>query len=318
MLNARLRPFAVLTVSAAVIGLLWCGGESAFAQRGRDGQRHKRPGPRPEPPGAGLAAEFGQANPFRPSPEDFGPLRAGEEEELIEFTRQEMAHAYRLLERVRERSPEAYQRHLERLVPRIRHLRRIFKQDAELGRIIIRHSRNLWALQRGSRGRRGGGPERPQREHVRDRMRELIGENLRLEIQALERWMSILEQRRDQEVERELKRLTQAGEVELSAEPSEIREAVAAWQAASDPEQRGELRVRLRELVVEQVDAEVVRLGERVAELRSDPAAEVDRRLKELLERSKRRGPRREGRGERRHGEQEETGKRGPPPPRRP
>jgi len=208
-----------------MIGLLWCGVDSAWAQRGRDGQHRRRAGPPPEPPGAGLAADLGQANPFRPLPEDRGPLRAGEEAELIEFTRQEMPHAYRLLQRVRERSPQAYRRHLERLVPRVRHLRRIFEQDAELGRIIIRHSRNLWALQRGSRGWKGGRQERPRPEHVRDRMRELIGENLRLEIQALERWISILEQRRDQEVERKLKRLTQAGAMELSAEPPEIREA---------------------------------------------------------------------------------------------
>jgi hypothetical protein len=309
-----------------MIGALWCGADSAFAQRERDGQERRRAGPPPEPPGAGLAADLGQANPFRPLPEDRGPLREGEEAELIEFTRQEMPQAYRLLERVRERSPQAYRRHLERLVPRVRHLRRIFEQDAELGRIIIRHSRNLWALQHGMHG-----PERdrqpPERGHLpRHRMRELIAENLRLEIQALERWMSILEQRRDQEVERELKRLTQAGAMELSAEPPEIRETLAAWQAASDPEQRREQRARVRELVAEQVDAEIARLGERVAELQSDPAGEVDRRLNDLLERLDRRAPRHEGRGQagregrgshEREG-QDGAGRRRPPPPRGP
>ncbi len=315
MLNTRLRAIPVLTVSAAMIGLLWCGADSAWAQRGRDAQHRRRAGPPPEPPGAGLAADFGQANPFRPLPEDRGPLREGEEAELIEFTRQEMPHAYRLLERVRERSPQAYRRHLDRLIPRVRHLRRIFAQDPELGRIIIRHSRNLWALQRGTRGSKRRSQERPRSEDWRRRMRELVAENLRLEIQAIERWISILERRRDQDVERELKRVTHADAMELSAEPPEIREAVAAWQAASDPEQRRELRARLKDMVAEQVDAEIARLGERVAGLGSDPAGEVDRRLKDLLERYDRRASRHEGRGQRKH-EEDEGGKRRPPPRR--
>jgi len=91
--------------------------------------------------------------------------------------------------------------------------------------------------------------------------------------------------------------------------------SVAAWQAVSDPEQRRELHARLKDMVAEQVDAEIARLGERVAGLRSDPAGEVDRRLNDLRERYDRRASRHEGRGQRKH-EEDEGGKRRPPPRR--
>ena len=47
---------------------------------------------------------------FRPAPEDFGPLRPGEEEELREFARTELPQLSEVLDRVEQQQPGELQR----------------------------------------------------------------------------------------------------------------------------------------------------------------------------------------------------------------
>jgi hypothetical protein len=265
-------------------------------------QRRRPPGDRSSP------ANLGRLNPFRPSPADRGPLAEGEEQELLEFARREMPRAYRLLMRVRNRNPQAYQQQIKRLAPRARHLRRVFERDADLGRIIINHSENSLMLRRAREEWRRGSGQPPQLERFRRHARQLVAKNLRLETQAIERWITIREETRDRVVERKLRWLSGADALEWSGEPEAVRRKLEALQGAAGPE-RERLLAELRKLLTQQTDGEITRTRARAARLRKDATGEVDRRLNEYLksaetdrrQRPKERGERKDaGRGRRR------------------
>jgi hypothetical protein len=304
-LTTRPRVISVFVATTVLVGTALFLSAPAVAQKGRDTQ-HRRDRGAPYQPGTAPAGVQGAENPFYPSQEDFGPLREGEEQELLEFAQEKMPRAYQLLSRLRDRDPQRYQAHLERFAARVRHLRRIFEQDAELGQIIIRHSRNLFELQRARRAwQRGRGDPGRQGRLLRG-MRERLAENVELEAQALERWVAIRDRMRDQDIQRKLMRLARADPVELAREPSEIREALATWQDAPDDEQRAQAQAELESLLAEHIDAELARLREQAAGLLTDAPVLVDRRMRELLERTD--GP--PGRPER-HGQRKYGGKRG-------
>lgn len=219
---------------------------------------------------------------FEPAPEDRGPLRPGEEEELRQFLKEKLPRLARALRMIEERQPGIVSRGFPRLVPRLRHLRRIYEQNAPLAQLIEQHAasmfrvemlRRAWTLADGD-----------ARDVLERQIRECLAEKIKVEYSALELWADSLEADRDQRVARRLARLTEPG-ADLASEPPFVRQKVQEWAAATDETKRQQLHGELAETVEQQLDHQLNAIRRRANELRTNAAQEVDRRLERLLAR---------------------------------
>jgi len=291
------------------------GGPVAAGQERPERQRpelrgQRRPGPqsRPQvPPGQDLAdrphrrppGAFDEL-PLRPEPGDLGPLRPDEARALFDFAREHMPFAARMMQQARQRDPEEFQQQLERLAPRLRHLKRIFERRPELGERIVQHTRNLQAIKRMARVWNAGPRSPERRERLREALRKYVAENLRIEVQILDDRVTELEANREARAEETVGELA-GGEMDLLKEPPLIRELVAAVQSAADDAEEAAARDALRAAVERRIDGEIERFRHHAERLRSAGAEEVERRIDEVFERAESRpehGPR-PGRDER-------------------
>ncbi len=250
-------------------------------------------GPAGEPP-ASQAAEPGRLRGrwpkgphlaqrlFRQLPEDQGPLRPGEEDELLAFARQHMPRFYRVMEAAREHNPERFRRQLTEHAPRLRHLRRVFEFSPRIGEIIRTHAENQFKAQRQVRVLQLSAPDTPGYQQGLASLRGLVAENVRLESDALEAMAGVLEERRGVRIDERVAHLT-SNDSDLKDEPEGLRRLVESYQAATADDEREQLRQQIRDAVGRQLDAEVSALRKRAAEMRAGAAEDVDRRMERIL-----------------------------------
>lgn len=226
-----------------------------------------------------LAAEL----PIRPGPEDAGPLRPGEEEELFVFAQRALpADMVNAMRRLRSRDPDGFRRVMEMRAPRLRFLRRLFEINPQLARDIVDHAANMNAIRRAREFLRARPDDPGRRRRAVNVIRERCAASVRLEARILAERARMLETSRDGDAERALQRLL-APEADLAAEPPEIREAVQALRDAVSAADQRTARARLKELLATRIDQEIQELRRREQRLRAGAAAEVDRRVARAL-----------------------------------
>lgn len=223
---------------------------------------------------------------FRPAPEDYGPLREGEKEELLRFARRHVPSVYNLLSDIRDKNPRAFSRHLQEAVPRLRALRRVFKLNARLGQMIVQHAENDMAIRLGGRVWPNATPE--QREIIERKWRKRLASNAQLEARAAEQRLAQMEKDRDDLIAADMAALL-AAEDNLPGETPAVRRLVAAIHNSEDDKTRQAHKDRLRNLLAEQFDQDVAAGRERLAEFRKNMKDEVDRRLQRTIEQAKNR-----------------------------
>ncbi len=307
--SSAYRTARFLALLAAVsLALPWAAGQQPERGPGHlgrpprppDGQRPPQTqdaGRSPQTQGAGHEPRFGPRGDwhgrpgieevwlrfFRPAPEDQGPLKPGEEDELIAFAKEHAPRIYRALDWLRERSPEKVRQKLAENAPRLRHLRRLYERSPQLGRIVETYAENLFEVQRGAGALQRTAAGSADYEHDVQRLRELVSENVRLESDALEALAGELEANRDQRIENRMRYLL-SDEADPIREPEKLRDLVARYRDAADDAQRSALRDLLRDAVTQQVADEIQGLRERAARMKGKAAEEVDRRMERLLE----------------------------------
>jgi hypothetical protein len=276
-----------------VMAVLLIGMPAAVAQEQPPGEPPPRPpGERrdrrpPRPPHEGRPGDHGPPGfplglPLPPSPEDEGPLRPGEADELVEFARRSLPDLYPLLKRMRDRNPAEFEQRLAERAPRLRFLRRIFGQNPRLGDLIVDHSRSLREIGRARQALPRFPRQSPQHREAVAFLRERVAVSLRIEAQVFEELGDMLAANRPAEIDRWVERML-APDFDALAQPPAMRELIAQVHAADD-ETRPVLEAELRGQVERRIDDRIEGLRTRAARLREAGPEEVDRRLRRILD----------------------------------
>lgn len=218
---------------------------------------------------------------FRPQPEDFGPLRPGEDQEIQGFVRSRMPRVFRFLQQARQRNPQAVQARLREMLPRLRSLKRLADEDPRLGQRLIRYTENTLSMEM---ARRLWDARPSERGRIRQNLRKWVAENYRLELGALGDRLNALESSQDQRID-ELIDLLTAPDANLDAEPAELREAVRNYQAATSPAERQQRMAQLRSICRKRLTQEIATRRERLAGMQRDASKNIERRYREMIHR---------------------------------
>lgn len=253
-------------------------GDEGKPGRGQ-GRFRDRPHRHPRRHGRGL----GLRRLFYPIRADHRPLEEGEEERLLEFSRERFPTAFRLLTRVRRANPERYRAAFDEMVPRLRHLQRIYEESPELGAIIAEHAQNTFRIQRLARVTQRSRVGASRRARATRILRELVGANVELEARALEQKAVELEAHREEQIEARM-RLLLDDQAERAAQRPRLRRAAEAVLEANDPQVRGKAEAELRELVNGRLEREIAALQQRAARARDHLEEETDRRTERIVE----------------------------------
>jgi hypothetical protein len=117
------------------------------------------------------------------------PLDDKAKAELEEFAERELRGLYQVMKRLEERDPQEYRRRMKHLAPHLRHLKAIYDQDKEIGRLVIKHVLNTKTI-RDTHLRLHEGSKRPiMRRRFGMRVRRLVAENVRIETRLLTRYL---------------------------------------------------------------------------------------------------------------------------------
>ena len=248
---------------------------------GREEQGPRRP-PRRRPRGRAL-----RDNPFRPAPQDQGPLRKGEADQLLRFARQRMPHVYDALRRLREQNPRRFDRRLAELAPRLRQLRRLFEEDPSLAELLVEHITHVERLNRIRMfiARNRNRPEVLRR--AAGEVRRVMADLRRIETDVLQRRIQQLTKDRETLVEEDYARLTDPAS-DLLDEPPEIRRIVGRLRRAASDRERAAIEQQLRSVCRRRIDERIRMLRERVQRMRRNAAAEIDRRVRQFIENARR------------------------------
>ncbi|MBN2447828.1 MAG: hypothetical protein JXO22_13940 [Phycisphaerae bacterium] len=250
----------------------------------REAWRDQRWRPRQE----GGVAELPIASLFPPEPTDVGPLREGEEAELLEFMESELPDLYQMLQRVRERSPAALTERLSQLAPRLRQLRRIYEHDPEVGRAVVRYTLNLRMIHDAVRHRERE-MNADESVRLRERVRALLADNVRIETRLLETFVARQETEEpgtptsEEVIEQQVSWLTSENADPELLRP-EVRQLVLDCRAATVDAERDARREALRDGLKRFAEMRATGPRMRLEELRAAPDAEVERRLAQLLD----------------------------------
>ena len=224
---------------------------------------------------------------FRPSPEDFGPLQPGEMDELRAFLQAELPQLDHLIARLEKREPREYEHKLKRLLPHVRHLRRLHGENPELAGLVARHADNLFRIEALRKAYDEADAER--RTVIERSIRSRVADNVQVRIKALRLWADQLEATRDARIADKVAALLQP-EADLSAEHERVRERVRTILATEDEVQRRQLEDELTTSLTAYVDARIAGMREYAETMKANTEAEVDRRCQRIMERRPSRG----------------------------
>ena len=225
---------------------------------------------------------------FHPAPEDFGPIRPNEHEELREFAREQMPRMYRILERLEHRRPQAFRKNLPKLLPQLRHLRRLHEHNPDMAILVGRHAENLFHTQMLRRAWEHASDDK--RAHIEQQLRRHVADNITVRTDALLLWADQLETARETHLAERLALLTQE-EVDLAEEAPEVREQVRVFWSLDSEARRREARDNLAASLATQLDREIAGMRKRARAMKAAAEQDVDRQVQRILE----------GRGHRRH-----------------
>ncbi|MEW6253607.1 MAG: hypothetical protein AB1716_23425 [Planctomycetota bacterium] len=265
--------------------------ESASAPAHR-GWQSRRSGPRP-PRGEGPFRHDPMAGPLVPAgplgqhlfgltPADHGPLRAGEERELLAFARERMPRMAQLLDRLGQQDPEAQRRRLGRLAPRLRQLQRVFATSPELGALVLARAESAFEIERSARMLRQAPRGTPEYERDVAALRERVAQAVARESAVLESIAAHVERLRDQVIDNWVAQQL-AGAGDGPGLPPRVRELVESYRNAATDEQRAAIQAQLRTGVAQRVEQELQTLRNRAGWMRQNAAEQVDRRMERLL-----------------------------------
>ena len=129
-------------------GLIVVGGLALVLQVPAYGQaredRPGGPGPRPQcplPGGPGPHGPHAEAPPAPPGPGAFGLISPQQTEQLMQFLEEHFPRRHGMLRRLRERDPEAFQRRIAEMAPRVLELLLRMKENPELGELLLEQQR---------------------------------------------------------------------------------------------------------------------------------------------------------------------------------
>lgn len=224
---------------------------------------------------------IGGARLFEPLPEDYRPLEPRERTELQNFIRRYAPELHHQLRRLKRRNPELFEQRLREATPRLRALKRVCERNPDLGRAILRFAENrqrLDRLRRAWRANQASGT----RQRIRQAVRSLMADNLKIEIMVLSDRAGELERQREQRIEFQLQRLLDE-RTDLSEYPQRVRKLVEQARTAQDPDQRQQAIARLRQTVEHRLDSDIQRLRRRAEQMRRNAPDEVDKRSRRFF-----------------------------------
>ncbi len=222
---------------------------------------------------------------FRAAPEDQGPLKAGEADELLAFAEQHAPRVYQLMRGLRQRDRAQFQEKMAAHAPRLRHLRRIYELNPQMGAIVQAYADDLVAIERSARALREsrGGPDSPGYVSDLENLRNLVAGNVQRECEALDLVADQFAEQRAARIDKRVAYLT-GDEVDLTAEPPELQTRITALRNAATDAERAKLREPIQAAAARQIDAEVAALRARATRLREDLNPEIQRRVKQALQ----------------------------------
>lgn len=263
--------------------------ERERTEPGKEGERREREhGDWERRPGPPWMHEL-----FDLRPEDFGPLKEGEEDELRTYVNDNFPRLARVLRGIESADPNMFEHAMRRLVPKLRQLRRIHAENKTLADLVERYVVNAFTLRklRWAVMRQDG-----DREELERSVREAVAESVALELEALELWANTLEQARDERIDENLQRLLRDepdDDMPPIEEPPEIRELVVAVKELPAGKARVAKKAELREKIATEFDRRLKALRGRIETMREDSARSVDERVERMMTPPP---PRREGR----------------------
>lgn len=224
---------------------------------------------------------------FRPAPEDFGPLQPGEEAELRALVEERWPRLYRVLRDLERRRPEVYRQKMKRLLPRLRHLRRLQEENPEMAELVGHYGENLFNIEL----LRRAWEHSPAvgRTPIERRIRRAVADNIQLQVQALRLWADQLEQAREAHVAASLEALTRP-DADLSGESPEVRERILAYRSLGTEAERSAAQQKLRAELGAELDHRIAAIRQRARQMEANAPREVDRRVQRILE-GRRPGP---------------------------
>ncbi len=279
------RPAGVLLTLA----LFAAAASSAWACEPPEGgdaprRQHERAESRPWPVGERVPGLLPGGNPFRPLRQEEGPLEPGEAPRLMRFARERLPRVFQLLRELEQADPPAFERKLAEFAPRLRHLKRIFRENEEIGRLLVEHAENNEANAQAARAFRKLPERAAQRELTLDQVRRRIARNITIESEVFRLRIDELHLRREELIQAHADRLL-AVDSPLIGEPPPVVELVARYWSEPDGVGRAAVRVEVEQWAADRVDHQLEGMTERYELVKSDEAAEVDRRMKRWHER---------------------------------
>ena len=217
---------------------------------------------------------------MHPDREDFGPLQPGEEEQMLDFARDRTPRLYGMLNELRRRSPARFRENLEeRLLPRLRQIRRLCEDNPAIGARLIDHIENQQSMMRATFALRDRRLSDDERARVLNQVRGWEAANLRIEDAVMDDWIASLKAGRDDLLDRFID-LAQDPDANLAGEPEPLRTAIERLREVNDPEQRDVLLERVRDAVGRRIDDRIANMEERLARRRDNRDRELDERMR--------------------------------------
>lgn len=262
----------MLSGTAALCGL---SGNASAQPRSADPPARSRPATT-DPSGGALLRRL-----VEPGKQDEGPLKPGEEKELLQFADQHLPQISAALKELHDRKPDAFNKKLEQVAPRMRFLKRLFATRPQIAAKIAKFADNRVELERLRQQHAAALPEKQR--PIEQQMRTRLADNLGLEQDLLAYRLDEIQTKPLESAENEVRALLD-GESDAAAEPQNIRDLVRTARSGTS-----EARTRLGEIMRERMDSQADSLRARIQRLRDARGEMVDEQMRGLLgsERSK-------------------------------
>ncbi|RMF78776.1 MAG: hypothetical protein D6744_09735, partial [Planctomycetota bacterium] len=217
---------------------------------------------------------------LHPQREDFGPLRPGEQDELLDFARDRTPRLYGMLTELRRRDPARFRENFSRrILPRLRQIRRLCEGAPDICDRLIEHIENQQSILRATMALRSRRISDNERRQVLARVRGWEAANLRIEDAVMNDWIESLKSRRDDLLERFIE-LAQDPDANLAGEPAPVRKLVERLRTAQNDEQRAAVLAEAREAIGRRIDERISNLEKRLAERRKNRDRELEQRMR--------------------------------------
>jgi hypothetical protein len=252
--------------------------ESEPADPARRPDGPQRPTTRPDP----MREEVRQA-PWLPRSEDRGPLRPGEEQELLDFARTHIPQLARLLEQVNRNNAGALEGRQRDMIPQLRRLMRLQEKHPKLADLIRRHIEATHDIRRNTRMLHGADPDSPRWPAMAGRFRQAMRNVVEIEIDAMQEHLEELRRTRNERVQQRIDYLLAAA-TDLADEHPSMRQVVDTIRKEQDPKRRQERIDRLRQRMTAGMESDERRIFNRVELMRESKEELIENRFQRAMD----------------------------------